>query len=336
MLSIVIINYKSAPQTISLIQSILESDPFLPIEIVVVDNASKDGSADKIERHLPFSQIIRNEVNQGYSAAVNQALEQTTGTHVLLIHPCIELLTKRCLTLALEQLKQLGNRTILGIHLQSASGKTLPTIQDKFPGIRSILGRKADSAVFKQRRTLSVSQQSTHNKSGEAFLMKGQFLLFSKSIIEPENMRFNDLFYQFGADLEWGYRMRQSGMKFYFNHELKAQLGERHTDDQSIPREAQQICGEWLFVRIARGRLYAHLYFTALKLRMHMDRLQAWMYEKRVGQLNEKHYRRKLRRKLIRFGLSKYAQIILKDPEHFKQFPLNLYQDEQALFESLK
>ena len=120
MLSIVIVNYKSSEQSISLIQSILETDPLLPIEVVVVDNASKDGSADRIERHLPFSQIIRNETNEGYAKAVNKAFEQITGDHVLLINAATVLLTKQCLTKALAELKQLGEKAILGVHLVDA------------------------------------------------------------------------------------------------------------------------------------------------------------------------------------------------------------------------
>jgi GT2 family glycosyltransferase len=58
----------------------------LEAEIVVVDNASDDDSMDRAERHRDI-RIIRNESNEGYARAMNQALANTTADVLVALNP---------------------------------------------------------------------------------------------------------------------------------------------------------------------------------------------------------------------------------------------------------
>ena len=59
-----------------------------PIEIVVVDNASSDGSAELVARHEDDPiRLILEPVNTGFAAAVNRGLRETTAPWVLLLNP---------------------------------------------------------------------------------------------------------------------------------------------------------------------------------------------------------------------------------------------------------
>jgi N-acetylglucosaminyl-diphospho-decaprenol L-rhamnosyltransferase len=91
-------------------------------EVVVVDNASGDGSAELVERTFPDVRLIRNSKNVGFARAVNQALELCTGAYILLLNPDVVLEES-----ALSQLAALlaGDSTI------GAAG----------PAIRHITGR---------------------------------------------------------------------------------------------------------------------------------------------------------------------------------------------------
>jgi N-acetylglucosaminyl-diphospho-decaprenol L-rhamnosyltransferase len=60
-------------------------------EVIVVDNASGDGSAELVESAFPEVQLIRNAVNIGFARAVNQALAQCAGEYVLLLNPDVVL-----------------------------------------------------------------------------------------------------------------------------------------------------------------------------------------------------------------------------------------------------
>jgi N-acetylglucosaminyl-diphospho-decaprenol L-rhamnosyltransferase len=56
-------------------------------EIVVVDNASSDDTCERAEEAAPHAQLIRNNQNQGFAAAVNQGIRATSSPFVLLLNP---------------------------------------------------------------------------------------------------------------------------------------------------------------------------------------------------------------------------------------------------------
>src|SRR4051794_32156922 len=58
-----------------------------PLEVVVVDNASEDGTADALARYEDRIQLIRNERNAGFAAAQNQAIRASAGDWVLVLNP---------------------------------------------------------------------------------------------------------------------------------------------------------------------------------------------------------------------------------------------------------
>jgi N-acetylglucosaminyl-diphospho-decaprenol L-rhamnosyltransferase len=55
-------------------------------ELVVVDNASMDASAEMVERSFPEALLLRNSTNSGYGAAANQAVAQCAAPYVLLLN----------------------------------------------------------------------------------------------------------------------------------------------------------------------------------------------------------------------------------------------------------
>ena len=88
--AVIIVNYNSGAFLKQCLVSLRRST--IPLEIVVVDNGSSDGSADCISKVNDVSdvQVIRNITNLGFAVAVNQGAESTTAEDVLLINPdCI-------------------------------------------------------------------------------------------------------------------------------------------------------------------------------------------------------------------------------------------------------
>jgi GT2 family glycosyltransferase len=56
-------------------------------QIVVVDNASSDGSPDMVRAEFPDVELIANPDNRGFAAANNQGLAVATGSSILLLNP---------------------------------------------------------------------------------------------------------------------------------------------------------------------------------------------------------------------------------------------------------
>ena len=61
-----------------------EASEGVDIEVVVVDNASTDGSVEALSPLLPEDRLVANRQNCGFGAANDQAWERATGRYVLL------------------------------------------------------------------------------------------------------------------------------------------------------------------------------------------------------------------------------------------------------------
>ena len=84
--AVVIVNYNGVAYVAEAIESALAQDYGGSIEVIVVDNASNDGSPEEI-RGIPHVRLIENPTNVGFGAAVNVAIRATDADYVALLNP---------------------------------------------------------------------------------------------------------------------------------------------------------------------------------------------------------------------------------------------------------
>lgn len=87
LVSIVIVNWNTRDLLLQCIASIRENVDELPCEIVVVDNASSDGSAEAVRDRFPDTRLIASRENLGFAAGNNLGIEAARGEFVLLLNP---------------------------------------------------------------------------------------------------------------------------------------------------------------------------------------------------------------------------------------------------------
>lgn len=78
------------------------------VRIIVVDNASRDGSAQKIREHYPAVEVLAQQINLGYGRAANRALREVTTPYSLLLNPDIMARESDALALV-ERMRTLGD-----------------------------------------------------------------------------------------------------------------------------------------------------------------------------------------------------------------------------------
>ncbi len=86
-LSVVIVSWNVRRDVLACLRSLQEHPPRAEAEVIVVDNASTDGTVEDIRQAFPHVTIISNRQNRGFAAANNQALAAARGRHVLFLNP---------------------------------------------------------------------------------------------------------------------------------------------------------------------------------------------------------------------------------------------------------
>jgi N-acetylglucosaminyl-diphospho-decaprenol L-rhamnosyltransferase len=86
LLSLVVVNYNGGEHVVNCLESVVSRDD-VPTEIVVVDNASTDGSLDLIRRRFAGVTVLAAKANVGYAAANNHGLPATRGEWIGLLNP---------------------------------------------------------------------------------------------------------------------------------------------------------------------------------------------------------------------------------------------------------
>ena len=86
-LSIIIASWNVKKVLFDCLGSIEENPASEPFEIVLVDNASSDGTVESIRNKFPDVVVIANSQNLGFAAANNQGIEKSQGEYILLSNP---------------------------------------------------------------------------------------------------------------------------------------------------------------------------------------------------------------------------------------------------------
>jgi hypothetical protein len=85
-LDVIVVSYNARADLEACLASIHAAPPARPHTIVVVDNASRDASADAVARRWPDVRLIRNPRNLGFAAANNLGIRASSGAFVLLLN----------------------------------------------------------------------------------------------------------------------------------------------------------------------------------------------------------------------------------------------------------
>jgi N-acetylglucosaminyl-diphospho-decaprenol L-rhamnosyltransferase len=85
--SIVVVTYKCRDEAAECLASIYERTHGVSFEVVVVENASGDGTAERLRNEFPAVKLVALEENIGFAAGVNRGVEEATGEYVLLLNP---------------------------------------------------------------------------------------------------------------------------------------------------------------------------------------------------------------------------------------------------------
>jgi GT2 family glycosyltransferase len=187
-------------------------------DVVVVDNASSDGSADDLESEFDGVRVIRNRRNQGFAAANNIALRDTGGDNVLLLNPDVEV-DPGAIATALGHLDAHDDVGIVGARILLPDGRFDPAAR-----------RSAKTPATYWYKILGLSRLfPRHPRFGRYYLsyldesaitdvdsVVGAFLLIRRSVVDSIGP-LDERFFMYCEDEDWCWRARQAGWRVVYH-----------------------------------------------------------------------------------------------------------------------
>src|SRR5688500_9848020 len=128
MLSVLIVNWNTKDLLLACLDSLLRFPPEEPMEVIVVDNASTDGSAEAIsqkrevvrDKGIEF-EFVASEKNLGYAKGNNEAFARARGEWLLTLNPDTQVF-EGTLQKSIDTLKRRPKDAALGAKLVSPDG----------------------------------------------------------------------------------------------------------------------------------------------------------------------------------------------------------------------
>ncbi|NPU86121.1 MAG: glycosyltransferase family 2 protein [Syntrophaceae bacterium] len=228
-LSVIIVTYNTLQFLGPCLSSVLAADP-ADKEVFVVDNASRDGSADMVERDFPQVRLIRNAENRGFAAANNQALPLCRGRCLLYLNPDTEV-RPGALIAGIAYLDTHPAVGLAGARMINPDGTPQESVSLRYPGERHTRGELA-------------------NLPGRIAAVLGAAMFAPADLIRSLG-GFDEGFFLYGEDQDLCLRIRRAGREIGFIDDavIFHAGGGSEQDSPSADVVRRKVRAEYLFYR---------------------------------------------------------------------------------------
>ena len=218
-LSIIIVNYNVKEFLQNLLRSIEKASLNISIEIIIVDNASGDGSVELIRDKFPSVKLIVNTENLGFGKANNQALEFAKGKYLLLINPDT-IVSEDTFDKMIRFFEDNTEAGLAGCKILNPDGTLQLACRRSFPGpwtsfckVTGLSNLFPKSKLFSRYNLTYLDEEQTY----EVDAISGSFMMMKKETYDKVG-GFDEEFFMYGEDLDLCYRIQQAGFKVFYVH----------------------------------------------------------------------------------------------------------------------
>jgi GT2 family glycosyltransferase len=215
-LSIIIVSWNVCDYLVDCIESILKNCRLLQFEIIVVDNASTDGTVDLIKNKYPGLILFTNGTNKGFAYANNQGIRQARGRYLLFLNPdtIIKPDAVEKMLVFLEQNKDVG---AIGPRLLNKD-LTIQHSVRTFPTFRSALYRHTILryfGLFKNHHEKWRMKDFKSDRLTDVDQLMGAAILAEKDLVLKVG-GFDERFFMYYEEIDFCYRIKKAGYRIVF------------------------------------------------------------------------------------------------------------------------
>lgn len=214
--SVIIVNWNTRGLLLKCLETIYEGTRTVSFEVIVVDNASSDGSAAAVREQFPAVTLIANDDNLGFSKANNAGIRVSRGRYVCLVNSDVEVhdgcLDELCAFMDADpSVGVVGPRVVSPDGSMQSTCRKLPSLWNNFcpavglnklfPGVPWLSGEHMFYFPHDRRREVDV--------------LVGCFLMARRPAVTEVGL-LDEQFFIYGEDIDWCRRFGTSGWKVTF------------------------------------------------------------------------------------------------------------------------
>ncbi|GAB2685836.1 hypothetical protein GCM10027037_04330 [Mucilaginibacter koreensis] len=217
-LSVVVVNCNEKKLLKQALISVVTAAAATELEIIVVDNASADGSVQMLSTDLPEVKVLAIDKQESFTKAANQGIALATGEYILLLSPSV-LLSNDTLLKTIKFMDEHPATGALGVRMINGTGRFLPESKHGLPlaWIRFFKYMFLFRFFPKLRLNQHVSSSGWTEEfdNAEVDVLCRNFTLYRKSVLNKIGL-FDERFAYYGQDIDLSYRIRLADYKNYY------------------------------------------------------------------------------------------------------------------------
>lgn len=218
-LSVIIITWNMADLVRECLDRLLGQTHHASMEIIIVDNASRDGTTDIIRSEYPQVTLIANEENVGYARANNQAIGISKGRYILL-HNTDAMVIEDAVDRMVAFMDAHPGVGVLGPRLLNVDGSLQRWTAGAFPSLGSAICHFFMLSRVAPGRRLLRGMYLSHDFDRPTevdWVSSASFILRAEALREVGVL--DETFFAYMEDVDICYRMKQAGWQVCYDPE---------------------------------------------------------------------------------------------------------------------
>lgn len=221
-LSVVIVNWNTKEILSECLQSLTLDTSLQMAEIILVDNASSDGSPVMVKERFPHVKLICNDQNLGFAKANNIGIRLSTGRYICLVNSDVIVL-KDCFNSMLAYMDEHPEIGMLGPKILNPDRTLQPSCMG-FPTLWNMFCRAlALDKLFPGSKLFGGRLMNfwAHDTVSSAEVLNGCFLMVRREALEQVGL-LDENFFFYGEDIDWCKRFHDAGWNVMFSPSAEA------------------------------------------------------------------------------------------------------------------
>ena len=239
-ISVILVSYNTIDMTKKALNDLFASVGNLEMEVFMIDNASRDNSAEVLRREYPHITLIENQQNVGFGRANNQALPFIRGRYVLLLNTDA-FVESDTLFKTMQYMEAHPKCGMLGVRLLGRDGTLQPSCR-YFPTSWNIFLERTNLKKFFKHTKLIDDMSWDHNSVRNCDWVPGCYALIRKEVIDQVGL-FDPRYFLYYEEVDHCFAAKRAGWEVaYFPDSTVVHVGgESAKQDAAISSKSHQI-----------------------------------------------------------------------------------------------